>query len=132
MKIGCKGSCYSFTLKGQARFQEPRAKVKRGFELLFPLGKYLHDLVNKILVLKHGTLKSISICSVSSKMDNVDVGQGYYESILNVRQRYEVELREQTRNENKFKSNKRGEKNTIKMTKKKSEKKKSIPLSKAK
>ena len=84
LKIGCKGSCYSFTLKGQARFQEPRAKVKRGFELFFPLGKYLHDLVNKILVLKHGTMKSISICSVSSKMDNVDVGQGYYESILNV------------------------------------------------
>ena len=122
LKIGCKGSCYSFTLKGQARFQEPRAKVKRGFELFFPLGKYLHDLVNKILVLKHGTMKSISICSVSSKMDNVDVGQGYYESILNVRQRYEVELREQTRNENKFKSNKREEKNTIKMTKKKFQK----------
>ena len=55
-------------------------------------------------------------------MDNVDVGQGYYESILNVRQRYEVELREQTRNENKFKSNKREEKNTIKMTKKKFQK----------
>ena len=55
-------------------------------------------------------------------MDNVDVGQGYYESILNVRQRYEVELREQTRNENKFKSNKREEKNTIKMTKKKIQK----------
>ena len=85
LKIGCKGSCYSFTLQGQARFQEPRAKVKRGFELFFPLGKYLHDLINKILVLKHGTMKSISICSVSSKMDNVDVGQGYDESILNVR-----------------------------------------------
>ena len=55
-------------------------------------------------------------------MDNVDVGQGYYESILNVRQRYEVELREQTRNENKFKSNKREEKNTIKMTQKKFQK----------
>ena len=55
-------------------------------------------------------------------MDNVDVGQGYYESILNVRQRYEVELREQTRNENKFKSNKREEKNTIEMTKEKFQK----------
>jgi hypothetical protein len=71
-------------LKGQARFQEPRAKVKRGFELFFPLGNYLHDLVdlvNKILVLKHGTTKSISICSVSSKVDNVDVEQCYFESI---------------------------------------------------
>lgn len=55
-KAGAALPWYSFTLKGQARFQEPRAKVKRGFELLFPLGKYLHDLVNKILVLKHGTI----------------------------------------------------------------------------
>ena len=66
-------------------------------------------------------------------MDNVDVGQGYYESILNVRQRYEVELREQTRNENKFKSNKREEKKHNKNDKEKIPKKNfSIPLSKAK
>ena len=80
-----QGKLLQLHLEGASWVSRAKSKGQTRFWTIFPLGKYLHDLVNKILVLKHGTMKSISICSVSSKVDNVDVEQGYFESILNVR-----------------------------------------------